>query len=57
MTTKIKTIVTLAAVAGIGLLAAKNWGTLKSIGYNVSSSVSSALKTIDNKTVKAAGKE
>lgn len=48
MNSKIKEIGTIAVLGVVALLAAKNWGTLKSIGSGVNTKVSSALNTINS---------
>lgn len=54
---KLEQIITIGIIAGVGLIAAKNWNSLTTIGTNVSSTISGALTTLANKTVKDAGKE
>ena len=54
---KLEQIITIGLLAGVGLIAAKNWGSLKTISSNVNTTISGALTTIANKTVKDASKE
>ena len=57
MTSKIEKIITIGLVAGVGLLAAKNWGSLTAIGSKVSTGVSAGLNKLAGSDVKAASKE
>ena len=54
---KIESIITIGLLAGVGLIAAKNWGSLTTIGSKVSSGITSGLNALAGGSIKDAGKE